>query len=169
MMRKVIVIGSGGAGKSTFAARLGERTGLPVIHLDALFWRAGWQETPRDEWGARVDELLKRDEWIMDGNYGGTMDRRLAACDTVIFLDFLRTLCLWRVVKRRMRFRGRTRPDMAEGCQERLNLEFVRWIWTYPRANRPGVLKKLSELGEGQRVIVLRSPREARRFLEASG
>ena len=169
MMRKVLVIGSGGAGKSTFAARLGERTGLPVIHLDALFWRAGWQETPREEWAARVDELLARGEWIMDGNYGGTMERRLAACDTVVFLDFPRALCLWRVVKRRTRFRGRSRPDMAEGCRERLNLEFVRWIWTYPRAKRPGVLKRLSELSEGQRVVVLSSPREARRFLEALG
>ena len=168
-MRRVLVIGSGGAGKSTFAARLGERTGLPVIHLDSLFWRAGWQETPRDVWAARVDELLKRDEWIMDGNYGGTLERRLEACDTVVFLDFPRALCLWRVLKRRARFRGRARPDMAEGCHERLTREFVRWIWTYPRERRPGVLKRLGELGGGRRVFVLRSPREAGRFLEESG
>ena len=167
MMRKVLVIGSGGAGKSTFAAELGERTGLPVIHLDTLFWRAGWQDMPRDEWAVLVDELLKGDEWIMDGNYTGTLERRLAACDTVIFLDFPRTLCLWRVVKRRIRFRGRSRPDVAEGCRERLGCEFVRWIWTYPRARRPGILKRLSGLSEGQRFFVLRSPREVRRFLEA--
>src|ERR1051325_11561095 len=118
-MRRVLVIGSGGAGKSTFAARLGERTGLPVVHLDAHYWRAGWRETPREEWDARVDELLAADEWIIDGNYGGTLARRLAACDTVIFLDLPRTLCLWRVVKRRALFRGRSRPDMAEGWPER--------------------------------------------------
>lgn len=168
-MRKVLVIGSGGSGKSTFAARLGERTGLPVIHLDSLFWHAGWQETPREEWAARVDELLKGDEWIMDGNYGGTMERRLAACDTVVFLDLPRTLCLWRVVARSMRYRGRTRPDMAEGCNERMTWEFVRWIWDYPRTRRPGVLKRLSELDEGKKVFRLRSTREVRRFLEASG
>lgn len=167
MMRRVLVIGSGGAGKSTFAAHMGERTGLPVIHLDALFWHAGWQETPREEWAARVDELLKGDAWIIDGNYGGTLERRLAACDTVIWLDFPRTLCLWRIVKRRVIFRGRSRPDMAEGCRERLNWEFVRWVWTYPRVKRPSVLKRLGELREGQRFFVLRSPREARRFLEA--
>ena len=167
-MRRVLVIGSGGAGKSTFAVQLGERTGLPVIHLDALFWRAGWRETPREEWAARVEELLARDEWIMDGNYGGTMERRLAACDTVVFLDFHRALCLWRVIKRRARHRGRSRPDMAEGCEERLTWEFIRWVWDYPRTRRPGVLKRLSELSEGQRVFVLRSPREAQRFLEES-
>jgi adenylate kinase family enzyme len=168
-MRRVLVIGSGGAGKSTFAARLGERTGLPVIHLDALFWRAGWRETPREEWAARVEELIAADAWIMDGNYGGTMERRLAACDTVVFLDFPRSLCLWRVIKRRAKFRGRSRPDMAEGCEERLTWEFVRWVWDYPRTRRPGVLKRLGELGEGQKIFVLRSPREARRFLEESG
>jgi adenylate kinase family enzyme len=168
-MRKVLVIGSGGAGKSTFAERLGERTGLPVIHLDSLFWRAGWKETPRDVWAARVDELLKGDEWIMDGNYGGTMERRLAACDTVVFLDLPRTLCLWRVVLRSLRYRGRTRPDMAEGCDERMTWEFVRWVWDYPRTRRPGVLKRLGGLREGQRVFRLRSRREVRRFLEAPG
>jgi adenylate kinase family enzyme len=168
-MRRVLVIGSGGAGKSTFAARLGARTGLPVIHLDALYWRAGWRETPREEWAARVEELLAGGEWIMDGNYSGTMERRLAVCDTVVFLDLPRTLCLWRVIKRRAIFRGRARPDMAEGCRERLTWEFARWVWTYGRARRPGVLKRLGELSEGQRVHVLRSSREVRRFLEESG
>jgi adenylate kinase family enzyme len=168
-MRRVLIIGSGGAGKSTFASQLGERTGLPVVHLDALFWRAGWRETPREEWAARVEELIAADAWIMDGNYGGTMERRLAACDTVVFLDFPRALCLWRVIKRRAKFRGRSRPDVAEGCEERLTLEFVRWVWGYPRKRRPGVLKRLGELRGGQKVFVLRSPREAQRFLEESG
>lgn len=168
-MRRVLVIGSGGAGKSTFAAQLGARTGLPVIHLDTQYWRAGWQESPREEWAARVDELLAGDAWIMDGNYSGTLERRLAACDTVVFLDLPRALCLWRVVARCARYRGRTRPDMAEGCPERLTWEFARWVWTYKRQRRPGVLKRLKELGEGQRFFILRSPREVRRFLEESG
>ena len=86
-MRRVLVIGSGGAGKSTFAARLAARTGLPLIHLDACFWRSGWDPTPPDEWARRVADLMSRQEWVMDGNYGGTLDARLAACDTVIFLD----------------------------------------------------------------------------------
>jgi hypothetical protein len=81
-----------------FAARLAERTGLPLIHLDAMYWRPGWVKTPKDEWSRTVDRLLTRDRWVMDGNYAGTLDRRLAACDTVIFLDLPRTVCLWRAV-----------------------------------------------------------------------
>lgn len=164
-MHRVLVIGSGGAGKSTFATRLGERTGLPVIHLDALYWRAGWCETPPDEWAKVVRRVLERDAWVMDGNYGGTVDARLATCDTVVFLDLPRIVCLWRVVRRWLRYRGRARPDMAEGCNERLTLEFVRWIWQYPGTRRPGILAKLAALRHGQRAIVLRSAAEVEQFL----
>ena len=78
-LRRVLVIGPGGAGKSTFAARLAQRTGLPLIHLDQHYWRAGWVEPSNDEWLAKVDELVASERWIMDGNFGGTMERRLAA------------------------------------------------------------------------------------------
>ncbi|HEX2203212.1 MAG TPA: DNA topology modulation protein [Longimicrobium sp.] len=164
-MRRVLVIGSGGAGKSTFAARLAARTGLPLVHLDALFWRPGWVQTPKEEWARVVDGIAARDRWIMDGNYSGTLDRRLAACDTVVFLDFPRAVCLWRVVKRRVRFHRRSRPDVPEGCDEKLDLEFLRWIWNYPRNRRPGVLTKLAALRPDQRAVVLRSDAEVEAFL----
>ena len=159
------MIGSGGAGKSTFAARLGAVTGLPVVHLDACYWRAGWEPTPKDEWARAVDEIASRDAWIMDGNYGGTMERRLAACDTVVFLDLPRAICLWRVTRRALRYRGRSRPDMAPGCPERLTWEFARWVWDYPRRRRPGILARLDALAGAKRVVVLRSTREVERFL----
>ena len=85
-MRRVLIVGSGGAGKSTVAVLLGARLQLPVIHLDAHYWHPGWVATPRDEWHAQVAELVERDAWVMDGNYGGTMEQRLAACDTVVLL-----------------------------------------------------------------------------------
>ncbi|MGA9769583.1 MAG: DNA topology modulation protein [Blastocatellia bacterium] len=166
-MHRVLVIGSGGAGKSTFAKDLAMRTGLPLVHLDALYWRAGWVETPKTEWTDVVERLLAQERWVMDGNYGGTLDRRLAACDTVVFLDLPRWVCLWRVIRRWIQYRGQTRPDMAAGCEERLTWEFVMWIWRYPADRRSPILKRLSLLGTGQRVIVLRSGSEARRFLEA--
>jgi adenylate kinase family enzyme len=168
VMRRVLVIGSGGAGKSTFAVRLGERTGLPVVHLDALHWHAGWTATPRDEWARMVAALLAPDAWVMDGNYAGTLDARLAASDTVVFLDLPRLVCLWRVVRRWLRHRGRTRPDMAPGCDEQLNGEFLRWIWSYPTRQRPGIMAKLGALAGGQRVVVLRSQRDIERFLAAA-
>lgn len=168
-MRRVLVIGSGGAGKSTLAARLGARTGLPVIHLDALYWHAGWIETPPDAWARTVAGLLERDEWVMDGNYGGTLDARLAASDTVVFLDLPRLVCLWRVVRRWLRHRGRTRPDMAAGCDEQLTLEFVHWVWTYPARRRPAILAKLEARTGGQRLVVLRSQRDVEAFLMTAG
>ena len=162
------MIGSGGAGKSTFARRLGARTGLPVIHLDARYWRAGWEPTPPDEWHEVVRELVAREAWVMDGNYGGTLDARLAACDTVIFLDLPRLVCLWRVVRRWARHRGGTRPDMAPGCNEQISLEFIRWIWGYPTRQRPAILRRLSTLSVGQRAVVLRSAADVERFLAAA-
>jgi adenylate kinase family enzyme len=156
-VRRVLVIGSGGAGKSTLAVRIGERTGLPVIHLDAEHWRPGWQPTPPDVWHRRVEALAAGPAWVMDGNYGGTLDVRLAACDTVVFLDLPRVVCLWRVIGRTLRHLGRTRPDMAPGCRERLDWDFVRWVWAYPSRRRPAVLQRLARVPAGTRVVHLRS------------
>ena len=167
MPQRILVVGSGGAGKSTLAARIAARTGLPLIHLDALYWRAGWVEPPPDEWARIVEEIAARPAWVMDGNYSGTLVRRLAACDTVVFLDLPRLVCAWRVVKRWLRHRGRTRPDMAPGCEEQVTWEFLRWIWDYPRRSRPKVLARIESHAAGKRVVILRSSAEAERFLES--
>jgi adenylate kinase family enzyme len=136
-----------------------------LIHLDALYWRAGWKPTPNEEWDRIVEELSARDAWVMDGNYGRTLPTRLAACDTVIFLDMSRYICLWHVFKRWIVYRRRSRPDLAEGCPESLTWEFIWWIWTYPRRRRPGILRRLAELPKSTRVVVLRSKRAAQRYL----
>lgn len=164
-MRKVLVIGSGGAGKSTFARRLGKLLNIEVIHLDALYWRPGWVETPRPEWVETVAELLKRDSWIIDGNYSATFDLRLKACDTVIFLDMPRLVCLWRVFKRLLMYRKRSRPDMAAGCQEKLSLKFILWIWNYSKRSRPKIIASMRANAGSKKVVRLRSPGEAERYL----
>jgi len=167
-MKRVLVIGPGGAGKSTFARRLGERLNIEVTHLDKAYWRSGWTKPGEDEWVQRVAELTSGDAWVMDGNFGGTLELRVKHCDTIIFLDMPRLLCLWRVVKRRLTYRNRSRPDMAEGCHEKLDLEFILWVWNYSRRSRPRVVKLLAEHAEGKQVVWLRSPREAERFLLAA-
>lgn len=164
-MRRILIIGSGGAGKSALARRLGASAGLPVIHLDAHFWHDGWVETPKEEWNRIVGEMLQRDAWIMDGNYGGTLDLRLAACDTVIFLDMPRLTCAWRVIRRRFMHSGRARPEMPAGCPERLSWEFFQWVWTYPRRRRAGILARLSTLRPDQRVVILRTAGQVDGFL----
>lgn len=166
-MRRILIIGPGGAGKSTLARRLGARLGLEVFHLDKFYWRPGWVEPPRDEWLKILAGLAARDAWIMDGNYSGSLDLRLARCDTVILLDLPRLLCVWRIARRWRTYRGAARPDMAEGCPDRLTPEFVRWVWDYPRLSRPKVLARLAAAGAGKRIIRLRSRREVERFLAA--
>lgn len=168
-MRKLLLIGPGGAGKSTLAGIIGARTGLPVVHLDALYWRPGWTEPPRDEWRATLAPLLAQDAWVMDGNFSGTLDMRLAAADTVVFFDLPPLLCLWRVLLRRFRHHGRSRPDMAAGCPEKIDLEFLWWILTYRQRKRRTLLPKLREWAEtsGRRLVVLTSPQAVPAFVES--
>jgi len=158
-MKRVLVIGSGGSGKSTLSVELGRATGLPVIHLDREYWRPGWEETPKDEWKSRVEKLLAGDSWIMDGNFGGTREIRMQAADTIIFLDLPRRVCLYRVLKRTIKYYGRSRPDMSEGCNERLDLEFIMWVWNYKHRSRKRLLAELEKL-EGKSVIILRNQRQ---------
>ena len=164
-MRRISIIGSGGAGKSTLATRLGNILHLPVIHLDRLHWQPGWIETPKDEWRRKVEEIVRANRWIIDGNFGGTMEIRLAACDTVIFLDFPPAICTWRVIKRRFKYRKVTRPDMGEGCPEKLDLQFVSWVWNFTSNTKPAIEERLSRLPADKRLIRLTSPAAVKSFL----
>ena len=163
-MKKVVVIGSGGAGKSTFARRLGEISGLPVIHLDTVFWRPNWEPTPKEEWKAKVEEMMKADAWIMDGNFGGTRELRMRAADTIIMLDLPRRVCMYRIMKRAIVYRGKKRPDMAEGCLEKMDLDFISWVWNYRKRGR---LRALDEIGRlnGKEFVVLKNHREIEDYL----
>ena len=163
-MNRVVVIGSGGSGKSTFSRELGRVTGIPVIHLDREYWRPGWEETPKDEWKARVADMLEGERWIMDGNFGGTREMRMQAADTIIFLDLPRRVCLYRILKRTLKYYGRSRPDMAEGCLERLDLAFVMWVWNYKHRSRKRLLAELEGLEE-KSVMILRNQRQVSDFL----
>lgn len=156
-MKKISIIGSSGSGKSTLAARLGGETGIKVIHLDKLYWKPGWVEPDKKEWNEVVKKILDQQEWIIDGNYGGTMEIRLAASDTIVFLDLPRTVCVWRVLKRLLSYRKESRPDIAEGCEERFDWEFLRWVWNYPRRSKPKVERLLKRFETEKAVFRLRS------------
>jgi len=166
-MNRIAIIGSGGSGKSTLAVELGKALNLPVYHLDKLFWNSGWVETEKDKWEEIQRGICSKPKWVIDGNYGGTMDVRLTSCDAVVFLDLPRLLCIFRTIKRALRFRNTTRPDLAEGCPERLTGEFIRWMWDYPKVRRPKILDKLECLRSSKKVIVLDSRKAVRRFLES--
>lgn len=162
-MERVAIVGSGGAGKSTFARALGERIGLPVVHLDALYWKPGWVETPREEWASMQAERFAADRWIVDGNYGGTFDVRFARADTVIVMAIPRIQCVAGAVRRSMRHRGTA--IQADGCPEHIDLSFLRWIWRYPKDSRPRLDAAIARHRDHLDVIEVRSRAEARALL----
>ena len=163
-MQRIAIIGCSGAGKSTLAKTLARKLNLLVIHLDAYYWQPGWQESDRDKWQKINQELIQGDRWVIDGNYGSTMDLRLAAADTIVWLDFNRYLCLWRIVKRYLQYYGKTRLDMGTGCLERLNWEFLQYVWNFPQLHRPKILNKLSKYEASKQIIVLQNPNRAIMF-----
>lgn len=165
-LKKVVIIGSCGAGKSTLAVNLGKKLDLPVIHLDAYYWQPGWKETDAQQWLQIQEELIKKNSWIIDGNYGGTLDMRLAAADMVIWLDFNPYLCLWRVCKRYFKYPGKTRPDMAANCPERLNREFIQYVWNFPQVYRPKIIAKLAKYQNNKQIIILQNPHQALELLK---
>jgi len=164
-VERILVLGPCGAGKSTLAVRLGATLGLPVIHLDKEYWRAGWIEPPDSEWLPKVEGLIASERWVMDGNYGGTLVRRLKRADLVVNLDYPRRVFFPRMIWRSLSQWGRTRPDMAEGCPEQLSWEFIVYTWRY----RIDVLPRREALiaASGVPVIAFRHPREAEAWLAA--
>ncbi|CEG22983.1 topology modulation protein [Planococcus massiliensis] len=165
-MEKIAIIGSGGSGKSTFARKLGDKLQLPVYHLDAILWKPNWTAVSRSQQEAIQLQLVNKEEWIIDGNYNGTLDLRLEAADCIIFMDMPRNLCIYRILKRNFLYRNTQRPDMATGCQERFDLKFLKWVWNYSRDQRPRVLQKLQRLAIEKELVILASPKEAKDFLE---
>lgn len=165
-MQRILIIGCSGAGKSTLARALGEKTGLPVVHLDGLFWEPGWVESSRDVFDARLIAELEKPAWIIDGNYARTLPLRLEKCDTVIYLDFSRWLCIFGVLKRVLTTYGTVRPDMPEGCPERFDWEFLKWVWNFNARNREKMFAQLQTLPP-ERLILLRNRREVRNFLKS--
>jgi len=162
-VRRVLIIGSPGAGKSTIAVELARRTGLPVIHLDQHYWRAGWAEPDKESWAADVEKLTAGERWIMDGNYSGTLEQRLKRADTVIDLHLPGWLCFGRVLRRTVSSHGERRSDMAEGCPERFDLYFLWWTLKYSFSSRKRVEQKLSSFSG--KLIKLCSRDDVRRFL----
>ena len=165
-MKRVLIIGCGGAGKSTLARQLGGKTSLPVVHLDQIYWSPGnWEHLEREEFDRLLNVELEKTCWILDGNFNRTLELRLEKCDTVIYLDFSRAQCIMGWLKRVVTNWGVARPDMAPGCNEWFDLEFAKWIWNFNKQNRE---KYLTILGaqKGKEIHILRNRRQVREFLD---
>jgi adenylate kinase family enzyme len=160
----VLLIGNSGSGKTKLAEELAALTGLPLVHLDREYWRPGWREPTPEEWEDQVRELVSGDAWILDGNYSRTLDLRLSRADTAIFLDLPTLACIRGIAGRYLRWRGRTRPDLPDGCEEKIDLKFVRYVLAYRRSRRPRMLDRLSRF-DGD-VVVLHNRRDVRRYAQ---
>jgi adenylate kinase family enzyme len=166
-MNRIMIVGQPGSGKSTLARALGERTGLPVVHIDRIHWRAGWVERSKAEKSRLCREAEQQRQWIFEGGHSATWLSRLARADMLIVLDRPVALRLWRVLFRTVRGLGRTRPDLAEGCPERLSSlpEFIRYIWTTRNSQRAKMHRLAAAAPEGCKVVHLRSDVDVELFL----
>ncbi|MEU7341000.1 hypothetical protein [Streptomyces sp. NPDC007074] len=149
-MNRIVILGRGGAGKSTLAAALGTATGLPVIELDKHFWGPGLEATPPEQWAAVQCELAHADQWIMDGDLGpyDVLEVRLRTADTVILLDYSFPRCAWQAMRR-----SRERAD------------FWLWVWSWRRRSRPLLLKAVATHAASAKLHVFRNPRATARFV----
>ena len=165
-MERIMIIGCGGSGKSTLARQLGEKTGLPVVHLDKLFWRPGWVSLTREEFDVVHNAAIEEKKWILDGNFDRTMEPRIRRCDTVVYLDFSRIACLCGVMKRILTTYGKVRPDMGDGCPERFDLEFLQWVWNFNKNKREKNYRLLEQFGD-KRIYILKNRKQVKEFLES--
>lgn len=164
-MNRILIIGSAGSGKSTLAGQLGRLLQLPVVHLDTHFWNPGWVQKPDDEWDELVRQFTDQEQWIIDGNYSRTLDIRIKRADTIIFLDMPRYLCMYRIVKRRLMYHNKVRPDMNEGCPEKLDWAFIQWVWNYPSRSRQKTIDRLRGAAPQQQVITVTSRRQVKELV----
>ncbi len=159
-MEKIIVIGSPGAGKSTFSRKLKEITGLPLYYLDMIWHKPDKTNISKEEFDSRLKEILVTDKWIIDGNYQRTIEMRLEKCDTVFLMDFPLEVCLAGAMSRI----GKKREDMP-WLEEELDEEFRQWIVDFPVMKLPEIYEMLDKYG-GKNIIVFKSRQEAETYLE---
>ena len=158
-MKKVIVIGCPGSGKSRLSRALHNKTGIPLYHLDMMYWNADKTTVEKSVFLERLSVVLEKDEWIIDGNYGSTMELRMAACDTVIFLDYPLDICLDGIKERR----GKPRSDMP-WIETEEDEEFIEFIKNYNERQKPKVLELLEKYRE-KHIIIFKSREQANAFL----
>jgi adenylate kinase family enzyme len=165
-MKRVCVLGCSGAGKTSLATAIAARTGLPHHSLDASYWQPGWTPMAEEDWKRTHRRLIGGGAWVIDGNYFSTLDDRVAAADAIVVLHLPRWRCVWRILRRTACWWGRTRPDMGRDCPERLDPEFLRYVWNFDRDHRPRLLACLAARPE-LRVIHIRNERDRAAFLAA--
>lgn len=162
-MQRILILGSPGTGKSTLSRKLSDILQLPLYHLDQLFFEADWVIN-KVKFNQQLQQVLKQDQWIIDGNYAASLPDRLTQADAVIYLDYPTPVALSGVIKRYVRYRHLTRPDMAPGCTEQLKLSFLWYVFTFKFKKRNETLKHLKAANVP--VYVFQSRQETMAFIK---
>ncbi|GAA2105461.1 DNA topology modulation protein [Actinomadura alba] len=165
-MKRIAVVGCGGSGKSVLARALAEQTGYPITHLDAVYYDDDWNTLPMEKFAVLQQELVAEPTWVIDGNYASTLPIRLAAADTVVFLDLHPITCLWGIAQRRIRYRG---GQHTNGVYDRVNWGFVKYVWGYRRSMAPRVRDLIAEHAGHAEVHVVKSRRAATKLAAVLG
>ncbi|WP_036673304.1 AAA family ATPase [Paenibacillus sp. HGF5] len=166
-MKRVLVIGCPGSGKSTFSSRLSKESGLPVIHLDSFYWKPGWISCNNQEFDEILQKLLVQETYIMDGNHGRTLDYRIPYTDTVYFFDFPRYLCLCRVMKRTILNHGTTGEYMGKGCLESIDYKFIKSVWNFRKNQRMRIINILEKYKGSKSIVIFRKPKEVKNYFKS--
>jgi len=168
-MKRVVILGNSGSGKSSFAEKLADKLGIPCIHLDSHYWKPNWIPTPKEEWPSIVRRLIDEDEWVMDGNYSTTLEERIQRADTAIYLRVARPIAFWRVIRRRIVHHGKVRAELPKGCYEKIDLDFLKWIWNHPKRAKVRTFPILEKYSNSEKIILYLDSKEAQEFLESVG
>lgn len=164
-MRRVLIIGNAGSGKSTFGRKLAEKTGLPLVHLDKIYWRGNWEHLTREEFDKALQAELEKEEWIIDGNFNRTLPHRLDYCDTVFFFDLPTVACLWGVTKRVLQSYGKTRPDMGGNCPERFDQQKPALYKAVRNFNKQHRKAYYELLADRENVVIFKTRKQAEKYL----
>ena len=162
-MKRILVIGGNGSGKSTFTKALAKKTGLPAVHLDKIWWKGNWEYISREEFDQKLEAELIKDEWIIDGNFERTLEKRMQFCDAVFYFDFSTLRCIFGVTERIIKNYGRTRDDMPENSPEKFDFEFYKDILRFNKKNRPKTKAILEKYNPD--VIVFKNRKQAENYL----
>lgn len=166
--KRIAVIGNAGSGKSTLTKQLHTILGLAVYHLDQYFWGPNWQHPDPAEYKKIHDGLCDRSEWIMDGVNLRLLEYRIQKSDVIIFLDISIYTCLFRVLKRSVKYYNQEMADNAAGCKQQLNskfVQFMKWILNFNKEYKPRIIKLLDEYKNSKSIYILRSADEVEQFI----
>lgn len=164
-MQKIAIIGSSGSGKSTLALQLHVLLKLPVYHLDQYNWLPKWQARPFEEFTQKHTQLCLKEEWIIEGIYTRTFEERIEHADTIIFLDFARSTCIWRILKRTLRYYNKQTPSGAFGCHERFDIKFLNYVWNFKNLYNHQILELLTKKKDEKTIYIFKNDRMVHKFL----